>query len=107
MLCLGADVELTITPKRGFPVASRSASKQPDRASARQARQAIAKTAESDDEFSAMFDGPLSSSEDEALSTRHAVNTRVKAEKKLTQSMFVTLVHGDMLLLSGDEFEVR
>lgn len=106
MLCLGADIELDIIPKHGFPVSTRSISKQPERASAQQARQAITKAAESEDEFSAVFDGQLSSSEDEALSTRRAASTRVKVEKKPAKSMFVTLVHGDILLLSGDEFEV-
>ncbi|EKM50059.1 uncharacterized protein PHACADRAFT_264561 [Phanerochaete carnosa HHB-10118-sp] len=102
MLCLGSDIELNITPKHGFPVSTRSISKQPERVSA---RQAITKAAESEDEFSAVFDGPLSSSEDEALSTRRAASTRAMTERKPTESMFVILVHGDMLLLSGDEFE--
>ncbi|GJE93213.1 Zn(II)2Cys6 transcription factor [Phanerochaete sordida] len=107
MLCLGADLELTITPKRGFPVqTSRSDSKQPDRASARQAGPVAMKVDESDDEFRAVFDGPLSdSSDDEALSSRRPPKTQVKVEKKSTQSMLITMVHGDILLLSGDEFE--
>lgn len=103
MLCLGANIELSIIPKHGFPVPTRSIGKQPERVST---REAITKVAESEDEFSAVFDGPLSSSEDEALSTRRATSTRAKDEKKPAESMFVTLIHGDILLLSGDEFEV-
>lgn len=32
--------------------------------------------------------------------------SRGKSSKKRTEAMFITLVHGDILILSGDEFEV-
>lgn len=97
MLCLGADVELNITPISGFPVTRRNNGTKLVSAPVQ------ASLARMDPDESDSFGSALTS-EDEALSTR-----RVSIAKKLKQSesIFVTLVHGDMLILSGDEYEVR
>jgi hypothetical protein len=104
MLCLGADVELNVAPASGFPSVSRNGALAKS-VSAPLARQSAIRVDEDDDWDP--FGSPLTS-EDEALSTRLAASlsrNRVKASKQ-PESMLVTLVHGDMLLFSGDDFEV-
>ncbi|KIP07421.1 hypothetical protein PHLGIDRAFT_420395 [Phlebiopsis gigantea 11061_1 CR5-6] len=108
ILCLGADVELCVAPVSGFaksppppPVIKRSAS-----VALRQAQHTVDKAVEDDP-----FDSPLSgaSSDEEALSVRHPSKDpgavpRSKA-KKPAESMLITLVHGDMVIFYGDDFE--
>lgn len=109
ILCLGADVELCVAPVSGFaksspppPVIKRSAS-----VALRQAQHTVDKAVDDDP-----FDSPLSgaSSDEEALSARHPSKDpgavpRSKA-KKPAESMLITLVHGDMVIFYGDDFEV-
>lgn len=45
---------------------------------------------------------PMASLEKEAVLGKGKAKNRVKGEE-----MFITLVHGDVLQLSGDDFEVR
>lgn len=56
------------------------------------------------------FDSPLSSSSDEeALSVRHnglASGVVARKAKKPSETMLITLVHGDMVIFCGDDFEV-
>ena len=111
MLCLGADVELHVVPASGFASLPRPVVKRSESVVARQS-QRIVSNAHDDDPF----DSPLSSasSDEEALSVRHrgglavgSVAPRTIKTKKPGETMLVTLVHGDMVLFCGDDFEVK
>ncbi|KAI0343310.1 hypothetical protein BDW22DRAFT_1356923 [Trametopsis cervina] len=117
LLCLGADVELSIVPRGGFEAVIRE----------RPTPNTVVEdpAPENRDEFQP-YDPDDTEEEDVPLSisTKGAVEpkkmnspiaslsvvgsadgSRDKKLKKRPERMFVTLVHGDMLLLSGDEFE--
>lgn len=90
-MCLGADVELTVVPTSGYPFAPHGARASGNgRAATRQSRDEDA-SSDSDSED----DLPLAAS-----------ILKSGKSKKPEEPMFFTLVHGDTLVLSGDDFEV-
>lgn len=92
MLCLGADMELNIIPSSGYS----------------KSENIVRRLAREDDEHDDSDLADADSSDEEALATRFAPPKVAGPSKmkKETESMFFTLVHGDMLMLSGDDFEV-
>ncbi|KAI0792200.1 hypothetical protein C8Q75DRAFT_624563 [Abortiporus biennis] len=89
--CLGADIELTLIPKSGFPISS---GQSPQSASA--------------------IGGPVTKREEEdvPLAVRHgplrevaSANPHSRSQNKPGEAINITMVHGDMLRLAGDEFD--
>lgn len=108
MFCLGADVELRVAPISGFLNPPRNGIKRSESVVARQAQRNISKAHDHDWD---PFDSPLSgSSDEEALAVRHngvATGAAVRNKaKKSSETMLITLVHGDMAIFCGDDFEV-
>ncbi|KAI0692443.1 hypothetical protein BC835DRAFT_1307147 [Cytidiella melzeri] len=107
MLCLGADVELSITPKGGFSGDVRQDNPSGVLSSSRANEDDFPPC---DPEESEEEDIPLSIST-ARMRTQPVVSTPVvrasksKSSKRRTNEMFVTLVHGDVLFLHGDDFE--
>lgn len=127
ILCLGADVELTLTPQEGFrtPVPDADATPASIEVPPSRLSHAVPVPLSMDDDFEP-YD-PMD--EDESidaglLSEVHEVATSVSAaiisapapnsQNASTSSsagkkddvIFLTLVHGDMVLLEGDNFNV-
>ncbi|KAK7686282.1 hypothetical protein QCA50_010506 [Cerrena zonata] len=114
ILNLGADVELTLYPVSGFP--NNKESSQPLLLSSVPTIEQL--VLPEDDHDHMMLDErmrwrllayseieqavPMGSLEKEAVLGKGKAKNRVKGEE-----MFITLVHGDVLQLSGDDFEVR
>ena len=95
IMCLGADVELTVVPTSGYPLAAHNGRGAGNgRAAARRSRE---------DEEWPDPDSDSDSEDDQPLAMSALSNGK---GKKTKESMIFTLVHGDLLVLSGDDFEV-
>ena len=103
LMCLGADVELTIVPKGGFPSVSAVVAGAPD--DAEKDGEPDAMDVDDDDEPDTPLALVKQAKTAESASASRA-SARSGAGRKKAEDMLLTLVHGDIVLLSGDEFEV-
>ena len=96
IMCLGADVELTIVPTSGYPFAPHNERSAGNGRAARRRSRDEGGWSNSDSNSDSEDDEPLAAS---MLKKR-------KSKKAARESMLFTLVHGDVVVLCGDDFEV-
>ena len=103
LLGLGADIELTIVPKGGFPLPAADAPE--PRASTSRLDAEDAMDVDDDDDSDAP---PVSTSRVKSARSASArgAKSAAKTGRKKGEDMLITLIHGDILMLNGDEFEV-
>lgn len=95
-MCLGADVELTIVPTSGYPFAPHN--------ERRGGNGRAARRRSGDEDGWSNSDSNSDSEDDEPLAA--SMLKKRKSKKPAVESMLFTLVHGDVVVLSGDDFEV-
>ena len=108
LLGLGADIELTIVPKGGFSLPAEDAPEPRASTSRQRARANAAEDAMEVDDDDDSDAPPTWASQAKAArsASAHGAKSAAKTGRKKGEDMLVTLVHGDILMLSGDEFEV-
>jgi hypothetical protein len=93
ILCLGADAMLTLVPSSGFSAQENPKPSLPD--------------VDSDAEMTLVYpSSSLVKSEAGVESICEVADKGVSASKKKADAAVVTLVHGDVLILVGDDFKV-
>ena len=108
-MCLGADIELTVAPACGIQAVQAPTTSSQRAAVATEMLDDLIQLdpMDSDDEeeipLSVVRQKQISASNASPVSEALVSNTK----RKKASDILVTLVHGDMLVLSGDEFEVR
>lgn len=103
IMCLGADTVISVTPKSGFPNLSGSSVTDPSAAMMVEDDVPHQDPA-SRDQDDPMPDGDLDPEAD-IISPTAPKPARV-AKKSPKPAISITLVHGDSIILSGDDFEV-
>ncbi|THG99799.1 hypothetical protein EW026_g2605 [Hermanssonia centrifuga] len=106
ILCLGADVEFSLSPRAGFPPVevSMQLGQSPRRnLKASKVKYEVKDLADSDDDDD--DEEPLFTRLGHTRSVSNSALVKASAKRKRQSELLLTLVHGDMLMLSGDEFE--